>query len=128
MTCKNDSNEVFDDALCTECYVRAAWDCEPVLMHDSTTQDRGFGLLLGRVKGWWPGTEDWSLVWRSAAEYTRTRKREIAEIEEEIVVVNEDIEEMQCYSTECAKERCVTYLRILDRERELLESKRKGMR
>jgi len=128
MTCKNDSNEVFDDGLCSECYVRDAWVGEPVKLIDSTTQDRGFGLLLGLVQGWWPGTEDCNVVWQSAAEFTRARKREVAEIEEEITVVNEVIEEMQCYSTECAKERCMTYSRILSRERELLESKRKGMR
>ena len=62
--------------------VRARWGV-PVPLKDTTTLDRGFGLLLGK-RGIWPVTEDWPSVWLAAAEFTLQREEEIRQKREEI--------------------------------------------
>ena len=111
MACKNDSNEVFEDGLCAECYVRAIWK-------DISVSPSGRHVWIGGRHFQGYGESPYT----SAAEYTRNRKREIAEIEEEATVIDDEINLMYRDNEK------PIYRRVLARERELLESKRKGMR
>jgi hypothetical protein len=64
-----------------EAYVRARWEGTVVRLRDSTTMDKGCGLLLGGTHGIYPWTENWSTVWHAAYLFTRQREAEIAQRE-----------------------------------------------
>lgn len=109
-------------------YVEKAWEWSVFWKPDSRIDDLPWTMQVADAKCEYKhefrGDSEFDCV-DDAYAFTKERERQIAEIEEEIAEIDDDL---KCYSlVDCQKEIAI-YKRILAREQDALQEMRRGIR